>query len=151
MNILMLSTTFPYPPTQGGTQVRTFHLLKYLQQAHNVTVLTQRNSEVRDSEIEALREFTGELVVFERSENASNKLQRFTEFLIEGTPPSVRSNYSHEMQLWIDQHIDQFDVITCEHSVNEIYVRPEFKQKKIVNVHSSSLWILQESIANRNL
>ncbi|MGG6267318.1 glycosyltransferase family 4 protein [Leptolyngbya sp. AN03gr2] len=137
MNILMLSTTFPYPPTKGGTQVRTFHLLKYLNQAHSVTVLTQRSEDVGDDEIEALREFTGELVVFEKSPQASNKIQRFAEFLIEGTPPSVRSNYSLAMQAWIDQHIEKFDVITCEHSVNEIYVRPEFQQKKIVNVHSS--------------
>ena len=26
----MLSSTFPYPPSRGGTQVRTFNLLKYL-------------------------------------------------------------------------------------------------------------------------
>ncbi|MBE9012939.1 glycosyltransferase [Pseudanabaenaceae cyanobacterium LEGE 13415] len=137
MNILMLSTTFPYPPTKGGTQVRTFHLLKYLNQAHHVTVLTQRSAEVSDAEIEALREFTGELVVFEKAPQASNKIQRFADFLIEGTPPSVRSNYSPEMQDWIDRRIEKFNVITCEHSVNEIYVRPEFQQKKIVNVHSS--------------
>lgn len=137
MNILMLSSTFPYPPTKGGTQVRTFHLLKYLNQAHQVTLLTQRSEDVSDAEIEALREFTGELVVFEKSSQASNKLQRFTDFLIEGTPPSVRSNFSPAMQAWIDQHIEKFDVITCEHCVNEIYVRPEFQQKKIVNVHSS--------------
>ncbi|WP_059000465.1 glycosyltransferase family 4 protein [Leptolyngbya sp. NIES-2104] len=137
MNILMLSTTFPYPPTKGGTQVRTFHLLKYLNQAHNVTVLTQRSADVSDAEIKALREFTGELVVFEKAPQASSKLQRFAEFLIKGTPPSVRSNFSPAMQAWIDQHIEKFDVITCEHSVNEIYVRPEFQQKKIVNVHSS--------------
>lgn len=141
MNILMLSTTFPYPPTKGGTQVRTFHLLKYLNRSHHVTLLTQRSEDVSDAEIEALREFTGKLVVFERSRPQSNsqanKVQRFAEFLLEGTPPSVRSNYSPQMQAWIDQHIDQFDVITCEHSVNEIYVRPTFQQKKIVNVHSS--------------
>ncbi|MBD2082598.1 glycosyltransferase family 4 protein [Leptolyngbya sp. FACHB-17] len=137
MNILMLSTTFPYPPTKGGTQVRTFHLLKYLNQAHHVTLLTQRSEEVSDAEIEALREFTGKLVVFEKPIPRSNKVRRFAEFLSEGTPPSVRSNYSPPMQAWIDQHIDQFDVITCEHSVNEIYVRSTFQQKKIVNVHSS--------------
>ena len=137
MNILTLSTTFPYPPTKGGTQVRTFHLLKYLNQAHNVTVLTQRSNEVSDSEIAALRESVDELIVFEQPRTCSNKLQRFAEFLIEGTPPSVRSNYSPQMQHWVDHHIDKFDAITCEHSVNEIYVRPEFSQKKIVNIHSS--------------
>lgn len=143
MNILMLSSTFPYPPTGGGTQVRTFHLLKYLNQAHAVTVLTQRSDDVSDFEIEALREFVTELVVFDRPKSADSsrlaKAKRFANFLIEGTPPSVRSNYSPEMQRWIDWAIDKFDAITCEHSVNEIYIRPEFKNRvqTIVNVHSS--------------
>ncbi|BAU40819.1 hypothetical protein O77CONTIG1_00625 [Leptolyngbya sp. O-77] len=38
----MLSSTFPYPPTRGGTEVRTFHLLRWLAQRHEVTLLTQR-------------------------------------------------------------------------------------------------------------
>ncbi|MGL4497793.1 MAG: glycosyl transferase family 1, partial [Planktothrix sp.] len=46
MKILMLSSTFPYPPTRGGTQVRTFHLMKYLTQRHHVTLLTQRGPNV---------------------------------------------------------------------------------------------------------
>jgi polysaccharide biosynthesis protein PslH len=139
MNILMLSNTFPYPPTKGGTQVRTFHLLKYLNHFHSVTLLTQRSAEVSNAEIQALREFVSELVVFEKQIDRSNKLQRFANFLIEGTPPSVRSNYSPAMQAWIDQHLDKFDVVTCEHSVNEAYIRPEFrnKVKTIVNAHSS--------------
>lgn len=143
MNILMLSSTFPFPPTKGGTQVRTFHLLKYLNQAHSVTLLTQRSSDVSDAEVEALREFVTDLVVFPRSEaqeqGAIAKVKRFGEFLIQGTPPSVKSSYSSEMQRWIDHAIDKFDVITCEHSVNEIYIRPEFRQqiRTIVNVHSS--------------
>jgi glycosyltransferase involved in cell wall biosynthesis len=143
MNILMLSSTFPYPPTKGGTQVRTFHLLRYLNQAHNVTLLTQCSSDVSDADIEALREFVTELVVFPRPEignsGAISKINRFGTFLIQGTPPSVKSSYSPEMQAWIDRAIDKFDVATCEHSVNEIYIRPEFQQKlqTIVNVHSS--------------
>ncbi|MCU0549623.1 MAG: glycosyltransferase family 4 protein [Leptolyngbya sp. Prado105] len=137
MNILMLSTTFPYPPTKGGTQVRTFHLLKYLHQFHSVTLLTQRSAEVSDAEITALREQVSELVVFEKEPDRSNKFQRFANFLLEGTPPSVRSNYSPAMQAWVDQHHEKFEVITCEHSVNEIYIRPEFRDKAVVNVHSS--------------
>lgn len=137
MNILMLSTTFPYPPTKGGTQVRTFHLLRYLHHFHSVTVLTQRSADVSDADIAALREHVSELVVFDKPIDRSNKLQRFANFLMEGTPPSVRSNYSPAMQTWIDQHIDKFDVITCEHSVNEAYIRPEFRHKAVVNVHSS--------------
>ena len=45
------------------------------------------------------------------------------------------------MQDWIDKYIDKgnCEAITSEHSVNEIYVRPEWRQKlkTVVNIHSS--------------
>ncbi|MFP4414654.1 glycosyltransferase family 4 protein [Coleofasciculus sp.] len=146
MKILMLSSTFPYPPTQGGTQVRTFNLLKHLT-GHEITLLTQRADDVTDADIEALREWVAELVVFPRPTTSSlkggllGKLQRFGQFLQQGIPPSVLSIYSPQLQDWVDQCVKQnnVDVITCEHSVNEIYVRPEFREqlRTVVNIHSS--------------
>ena len=51
MNILMLSATFPYPPTRGGTSVRTFNLLKYLkEQGHQISLGTLREHDVTDEE-----------------------------------------------------------------------------------------------------
>ena len=41
MRILMISATFPYPPSLGGTQIRTFYLLRHLAQRHTVTLVTQ--------------------------------------------------------------------------------------------------------------
>ncbi|MBD1922296.1 glycosyltransferase [Microcoleus sp. FACHB-831] len=146
MKILMLSSTFPYPPTRGGTQVRTFNLLKYLQKRHNITLITQRASDVTDAEVEKLRESVEELVVFPRPQESGvggfvGKVQRFGAFLQQGTPPSVQSIYSVQIQKWIDEAVaaGNFEVITCEHSVNEIYVRPEWRQKlrTVVNIHSS--------------
>jgi polysaccharide biosynthesis protein PslH len=145
MNILMLSATFPYPPTRGGTQVRTFNLLKYLQQRHAVTLLTLRSPDVSDAEIAELRQQVSQLVLFPRVPEAKRsvlaKLERFADFAIGGTPPSVGSNYSPQAQLWIDQAVEagKFDVITSEHCVNEIYLRPHWKRQLnlIVNIHSS--------------
>ncbi|MDF5709815.1 MAG: glycosyltransferase family 4 protein [Nostoc sp. S4] len=147
MNILMISSTFPYPPTRGGTQVRTFNLLKYLSQYHNVTLITQRESDVTDTELVGLRDRVERLVVFERPPDSPTtagilkKMQRFSTFLLQGTPPSVLNRYSLEMQTWVNNWVEagKCDVITCEHSVNEIYVQPHFQKqlKTIVNVHSS--------------
>ena len=148
MNILMLSSTFPYPPTRGGTEVRTFNLIKYLRRRHSVTLVTQPGQDVKQAEIKELEQWVDELVVFRRPSTATlnpgpwGKLQRFGAFLRQGTPPSVLSYYSSEMQAWIDQQIEagKFEAITCEHSVNEIYVRPEFQtrlRKTVVNIHSS--------------
>lgn len=147
MKILMLSATFPYPPTRGGTQVRTFNLLKYLKSNHAITLITQLTKDVTDEEISGLREWVEELVVVPRPQENSQggvlaKVQRFGTFLQQGTPPSVMSIYSAEIQKWVDEAVaaDKFDVITCEHCVNEIYVRPQWRQlplRTVVNIHSS--------------
>jgi glycosyltransferase involved in cell wall biosynthesis len=147
MNILMLSSTFPYPPTRGGTQVRTFNLLKHLSQNHHITLVTQRESDVTDSEIAGLRDCVDQLVVFDHFSELGNsagilkKIRRLSTFLLTGTPPSVLYRYSSVMQSWIDNFVrsGKCDVITCEHCVNEIYIRPDFPThiKTIVNIHSS--------------
>jgi glycosyltransferase involved in cell wall biosynthesis len=147
MKILMLSSTFPYPPTRGGTQVRTFNLLKYLSERHAVTLITQRSEDVIDAEVEELREWVEELLVFpqpqlsEAEAGILGKVQRFSTFLQQGTPSNVLYHYSSEIQEWVDEAVTQsrFDVITCEHSVNEIYVRPEWREqlRTVVNIHSS--------------
>ncbi|HEY9694668.1 MAG TPA: glycosyltransferase family 4 protein [Oculatellaceae cyanobacterium] len=141
----MLSSTFPYPPTRGGTQVRTFNLLQYLSQRHDITLLTQRSADVTDTEIEQLRQCVKELVVFQKPADSQSgllgKVQRFTQFLQQGTPPNVLHLYSQEMQECLDQYVQthKYDVITCEHSVNEIYLRPEWRSqlKTVINIHSS--------------
>ncbi|NEQ38218.1 MAG: glycosyltransferase [Okeania sp. SIO3I5] len=145
MKILMLSSTFPYPPNRGGTQVRTFNLLKFLSQKHSVTLVTQRSPDVNDSEVDSLRSYVEKLAIFPRPQEFDGgtlaKLRRFSNFVIEGTPPSVLSIYSPEMQKLVDEFVatDQCDAITCEHSVNEIYIRPQWQEKvkTLVNVHSS--------------
>lgn len=143
----MLSSTFPYPPTRGGTQVRTFNLLKYLSQHHAITLVTQRERDVTDAEIVGLQHCVDNLILFDRPKDSGmsrgilKKIQRFITFIREGTPPSVLNRYSDEMQTWVNNFIQagKCDVITCEHSVNEIYLRPYFQKqiRTVVNVHSS--------------
>lgn len=147
MNVLMISSTFPYPPTRGGTQVRTFNLLKYLSQRYSITLLAQRTEDVTQSEIKALGECVEKLVVFpspkaSAQEGIMGKVRRFGTFLQQGTPPSVLHLYSQEIQKWVDEAVaaGKFEAIACEHSVNEIYVRPEWRQlplRTVVNIHSS--------------
>jgi glycosyltransferase involved in cell wall biosynthesis len=145
MNILTICSTFPYPPTRGGTQGRTFNLLKTVAQNHAVTLITQRSQDVTEEEIEELRQYVKELFVFARPTVAEGglvaKIRRFGQFLLGGTPPNVLFLYSEEIQKWIDNAVAarKFEAITCEHSVNEIYIRPEWKKqvRTIINIHSS--------------
>ncbi len=145
MRILMLSSTFPYPPSRGGTQVRTFNLLKYLSHRHDVILGTLRSPDVTNAQIDELRQQVAELAVFDNLDQVSSgithKIHRFSQFLQSGTPPNVLSRYSPAMQHWVDELVTagKCDAITCEHSVNEIYIRPEWRQNilTVVNIHSS--------------
>ncbi|WRH66503.1 MAG: glycosyltransferase family 4 protein [Planktothrix sp. GU0601_MAG3] len=145
MNIVIISSTFPYPPSRGGTEIRTFNLLKYLNSRHHVTLITQRHSGVSDQEVEELGQWVSQLVIFplppEPGSSAVGKVGRFINSLVQSTPPNVLHRYSQEMQTWIDQAVEQgkVDVITCEHSVNEIYIRPSYLKQvhTVVNIHSS--------------
>ncbi|MEM9543410.1 MAG: glycosyltransferase family 4 protein [Cyanobacteria bacterium P01_E01_bin.42] len=157
--ILMLSATFPYPPTRGGTQVRTFNLLKYLRDRHDVTLVTQKTADVTEAEIDGLREWVGELKVFPRTTPSEatggtwGKISRFGRFLLEGTPPNVLALFSPPMGKWIEEAVEsgQFDIITCEHSVNEIYLNPRWKTqvRTVVNIHSSVYATCQQQLATQ--
>ena len=146
MKILLLCSTFPYPPTKGGTQVRTFNLLKHLTPNHELTLITQRNSEVTDEEVAGLRKWVKELLIVPRPQepdkkNIWGKVKRFANFLLQGTPPNVMHLYYPEVQAWVDRAVaaGKFDLITCEHSVNEVYVRPQWQSqlRTAINIHSS--------------
>ncbi|MEG4494148.1 glycosyltransferase family 4 protein [Microcoleus sp. D3_18_C4] len=188
MKILMLSSTFPYPPSRGGTQVRTFNLLQYLSQRHEVILGTVRSPDVTDSQIDTLRQQVTELAVFPNPREPPQpplakgglrlhqeteegflppplnkggteggfseiigKFHRFSRFLLSGTPPNVLSSYSQAMQNWADELVTagKCDAVTCEHSVNEIYVRPEWRQKllTVANIHSSVWGTCREMLA----
>jgi glycosyltransferase involved in cell wall biosynthesis len=153
MNILMISSTIPYPPSRSGTEVRTFNLLKYLHQRHTITLVTQSNGSIPPSHLEALKQYTTEVVVFplradEPPQSGISGLFKKTARLIESSlkvaPPNVLHRYSAEMQAWIDARVrvGKYDAITCEHSVNTIYVRPDYRNyaRTVVNVHSSVYW-----------
>lgn len=145
MKILMICSTFPYPPTRGGTQNRSFNLLYSLAKKHQVTLITQLTKDVQESQISSLSQYVANLMVFREPQPATkgviSKLNRFIEAWIKSTPANVQYLYSQEIQDWIDQSVSkqEFEAITCEHSVNEVYIRPEWQEKltTVVNIHSS--------------
>ncbi len=148
MRILMISSTFPYPPSRGGTEIRTFNLLQHLQSNHQVTVATQRHKDVSEEEVNALGDRVYDLRLFDLAPDPSQsgllapvgKVRRFAASLASGTPPNVLHRYSPAMQHWIDQQVEAntFDAITCEHSVNAVYIRPSYQRsvRTVLNAHS---------------
>ncbi len=152
----MLSSHFPYPPSQGGTALRTFNLMKYLGERHDLTLVTQRSGNITDDQVEAMKEWVQEVVVFPQVQldpiqtGLLKKAKRLQSYLKQGIPPGVPSCYSPAMEAWVDEAVEsgQFDVITSEDSINEIYVRPEWRGRlrTVVNVHRSIYGIWKQRL-----
>jgi len=146
MKILMISAVLPSPYAQTSIPTRTFNLMKNLSERHEVTLVAQHYQMAKDSHIETLRNWVQDLVIFPHHQEMTrrgivNRAKQLGQLLKEGTPKRVLSYHSPAMQQWIDEKVAEkaFDVITCEHSINEIYVRPEWQQKlkTIINIHGS--------------
>jgi len=157
MKILMVSAPFPYPPTRGGTEVRTFNLLDYLRQRHEVTLVAQRSPHVTDAEVASLSACVHRLQVFPKGQNNAGgglvgKAQRFLQFLQDGRPSYVLSYQQPQMQAFIDREVasGHYDAITCEHSINEIFIRPEWRDRlnTVIDVHSSIYGSCRQQLAN---
>ncbi|MDJ1185528.1 glycosyltransferase family 4 protein [Roseofilum casamattae] len=148
MKILMLSSTFPYPPSRSGTEVRTFNLLKYLQKNHEVTVVAQRSPDVSQEDIDKLQELVSDLRVFpiiaDDGKGAIAKGRRLFSSLWEGKPQNVLHRYLGDIQSLVLEGVEQgkYDAITCEHSANAVYLQPQLRDRvrMVVNVHSSMYW-----------
>lgn len=142
----MLSSTFPYPPTKGRKQLRTFHLLKQLSKTNSVTLVSQPAEDVSEEEIEYLEEQITQLITFSPSTASENvgileKAKRLGTFIQQGIPPQILDKYSPIIQEWLDSAVadDQFDVICCQDSNDEIYIRPQWREKKgiVLDIHIS--------------
>ena len=143
----MVSSTFPYPPIQGKTQMRTFSFLKYLNKRHDLTLVTQLPEQVIEEDIDSLGQQIKNCIIFSsvsRKANSSgflDKAKQLGVFFQQGTPPRFLSHYSLKIQECLDQAIDsgEFDLLTCEGSSNEVYVRPQWRKKlpTLINIHRS--------------
>ena len=157
MKILMLSVTFPYPPSRGGTEVRTFNLLKALQQNHEVTLFTLRYGGVPEADIEALKGWVSDLKVFPTPSNQYDrsplaKVLRFSRALVDGVPANARHRQTPEIQAWIDEQarMGKFDAVTCEHTANEIFISPTVQAHipcRVVDIHSSVYGTCKQQLA----
>ena len=159
MNILILCSTFPYPVTRGRKQLRTFHLLQYLALRHQVTLVTRRNVETREEEIQKLQTHIAQLVIFEPSQNPQDfglidKAKQFGKLIQQRIPSNVLNIYCESMADWINQAIssDKFDAISCEDSADEIYIDSQWHKKLglVLNLHYSEYGKYKQQLANGN-
>ncbi|MGK7959560.1 glycosyltransferase family 4 protein [Crocosphaera sp.] len=127
--------------------MRTFSFLKHLNTAYDTTLVTQESEQVLEEDIDALQQQIRHCLIFPRVTHQENNkgfletAKQLGVFFQQGTPPGVLSHYSLEIQEWLDQAVEsgEFDLLLCEGSANEIYVRPGWQKKipMVIDIHRS--------------
>ncbi|MEM9485758.1 MAG: glycosyltransferase family 4 protein [Cyanobacteria bacterium P01_F01_bin.116] len=156
MRLLVLSlNTFPYPPSHGAAEVRTFNLLKQIGPHFDITLVAHKTQNATEANIQFLKQWANEIKTFpvpakpdpQQDRNPLKQLLRLAQFVITGTPPSVAFRFSPEVYTWVTQQLEtgDYDAVVCEHGVNEMYVHPKFRDqiKTVADIHSSVYgWVL---------
>lgn len=85
MNVLMLATAPPYPPTSGGT-LRVWNILKQVARSHSVTLIAMSTAEVPPDALQAMRAYTQKIVIVRRPLNIPRRVVSGLRSLASTTP-----------------------------------------------------------------
>ena len=112
MNLLVLSQLVPYPP-DSGPKVRLFHVLRYLAQAHRITLLAFRRPDDRPESLEDLRELCVEVLTVPMSRPALSEVKAFLKGWASGRSYLIERNLNPEMSTAVREVAarEAFDVI----------------------------------------
>ena len=122
MKVLILSTWFPYPLSQGS-KIRAYHLIKAVAKQHNVGLISFTDVPVHPEWIDHLKQFCKIIEVIEHDPFAKSRFETWRGwFSLE--PSTVRSGYSAEMarkvievsQSWTPDLILAFTFVTAPYA-----------------------------------
>lgn len=156
MRLLVLSlNTFPYPPSHGAAEVRTFNLLRQIGPHFDITLVAHETPNATEDNIQTLKTWVNDIKTFplpdkhdpQQDRSPFKQALRLAQFVITATPPSVTFRFSPEVYAWVTQELEtgNYDAVVCEHGVNEMYVHPKFRKqiKTVADIHSSVYgWVL---------
>ncbi|NJM39423.1 MAG: glycosyltransferase [Anaerolineae bacterium] len=101
MKIILLSTWFPYPPSQGS-KTRAYHLIRALAQAHEVTLISFADTEIQPEWVAHMKQICARVHIVQREPFHQGRLRTGLGWL-SLKPSAVVGTYSTEMSACVKQ------------------------------------------------
>jgi glycosyltransferase involved in cell wall biosynthesis len=95
MKVLILSTWFPYPLSQGS-KIRAYYIIKALAKEHSITLLSFKDNNIEPSWLEHMRQICQRVEVIQQDPFKSNRQNAYLRWL-SSKPSSVVASYSPDM------------------------------------------------------
>jgi sugar transferase (PEP-CTERM/EpsH1 system associated) len=124
VNVLVLSTQFPYPP-RSGFEMRVYQLVRGLAARHSVTLLSFAEAHERDDVAELSREVSVRTVEYRPARGLGKRRAQLTK-LVSRLPYACHHVHSEEMQAAITELCSSgaFDIVQLESSLFCQYAFP---------------------------
>ncbi|MGE3512807.1 MAG: glycosyltransferase family 4 protein [Vicinamibacterales bacterium] len=122
LNLLVISTWFPFPPT-NGSKLRAYHLLKGLADTHQLHLLTfAEPGESTPAALSELRSLCASVHVV--AGNPAKAPSRLTlAGLMSDTPRAYVQGFSHEMQAVVEQYAARAQAVVALQVPSSVYIR----------------------------
>jgi len=142
VKVLLLTLVLPYPP-DSGPKIKTYHVLRYLAQRHEVTLVSFIRSEDELRHAEALRPLCAEVHTVPIRRAVTWELRGLAASLLGGRPWMMARDHRPDMARLIDR-LDArhaFDVAHADQLNMAQYALRVRGARRVLDLHNA-LWLL---------
>jgi glycosyltransferase involved in cell wall biosynthesis len=146
LKVLLLTQVLPYPP-DSGPKVKTFYVLKYLAQHHEVTLISFVRGE-QSEHIQVLKSFCQSIHTVPMRRSWFQNLVALVRSLIGREPWMMVRDDVKEMRQLVDQVVanDKFDVVHADQMNMAQYGLRVHNVLRVIDAHNA-LWVLYQRLA----
>lgn len=147
MRVLLLTQVLPYPP-DSGPKVKTYHVLKYLAQNHQVTLVSFVRDTDKPEYIRHLETLCERVITVPIKRAPLRDLVFLGKSLLTNQPWMMLRDERPEMRAALDElaATSQFDIVHADQLNMAQYALPFTKSRKVLDLHNA-LWILYQRMA----
>ena len=147
MRVLLLTQVLPYPP-DSGPKVKTYHVLKYLAQNHQVTLVSFVRDTDKPEYIQHLETLCERVITVPIKRAPLRDLVFLGKSLFTGQPWMMLRDERPEMRAALQElsATTRFDVVHADQLNMAQYALPFTNSRKVLDLHNA-LWILYRRMA----
>jgi polysaccharide biosynthesis protein PslH len=153
MNILLLTQIVPFPP-HSGPRVKTYHLLRYLAEQHQVTLVTFTRNAEEEAHANTLRRMCAAVHTVHLHRSRPRDLAAVAASLVSGTPFLIERDSSTAMHHLLAELVaaagrqgEPFDLVHAD-QLNMAQFAEPLPLPRLLDQHNA-VWAILERIAKQ--
>lgn len=144
MKILFLTPSLPFPAHSGG-KIKTFRMLQYLSLHHQITLVClspEDNGQFRRS-LDDMKNALQGIEIFPFFGHKVRSGYNFFLSILKHIPLSVYRNQSLLLNEFVEQKVNDYDVLFIDHFIMAQYIPESFSKRVVIHQHNAEYLMWQ--------